>query len=125
LSLFYDEDEFGARGLVDFDRSIGRATLFRSSSRVTVTETSAGAELLQSFSLRHLPTEHTGVELLFSTEGHTDPVTVADRYVVGITYRTRVWKDWLTLSLNPELRYPRDIDFEREAALIVGLEAVF
>jgi hypothetical protein len=125
LSFFYDEDEFGTRALVDFDRSIGRATLFRSSSRVTATETSPGADLLQTFSLRHQPTEHTGVELRFSTEGHTDPVTVADRYIVGVTYRTRVWKDWLTLSLTPELRYPRDIGFEREAAFIVGLEAVF
>ncbi|MDH3712822.1 MAG: hypothetical protein OET44_03115 [Gammaproteobacteria bacterium] len=125
LSLFYDDDEFGASTLLDFDRLLGDATLFRSASRITVTETSEGAELLQSFLLRHLPTEHTGVELFFTTEAHTAPTTVADQYIVGVTYRTRVWKDWLTLSLRPELRYPRDIGFEREAALIIKFEAVF
>ncbi len=124
-SFFYDGDEFGERTLVDFDRPLDRATLFRTTTSATVTESSDGAELRQRLLLRRLLSAHSGVEFFFTVDGHTDPVVVADQYTIGTTYRTRVWKDWLTLSLRPELRFPRDIDFEREAALIVGLEAVF
>ncbi|MDH3452399.1 MAG: hypothetical protein OEN20_08260, partial [Gammaproteobacteria bacterium] len=124
-TFFYDGDEFGERTVVDFDHPIDRATLFRSATGVTVTESSEGAELLQRFLLRRLLAEHTGVEFFVASEGHTDPVVVADRHITGLTYRKRVWKDWLTLSVRPELRYPRDLDFDREAAFIVALEAVF
>ncbi|NIQ40447.1 MAG: hypothetical protein GTN85_00015, partial [Pseudomonas stutzeri] len=67
--------------------------------------------LVQRWSLRHLLTENVGVETFFVIEGVTDPEVEASRYIVGVTYRERVWKDWVTLSLQPELRYPRDTGF--------------
>lgn len=124
-SFFYDGDEFGERTLVDFDRPLDRTTLFRTSTSATVTESSDGAELRQRLLLRELLDKHSGMEFFFTLDGRTDPVVAADQYTVGMTYRTRIWKDWLTLSLRPELRYPRDLDFEPEAALIAGLEIVF
>lgn len=124
-SLFHDGDEFGARTLLDFDRRMAPGALFRSASSLTVTETSDGAELRQEFSLRRLRNARTGVEAFFAVEGHTDPVTVADRYVIGTELRERAERQWLTLSVRPELRYPRELAFAREAALIVALEMEF
>lgn len=124
-SFFYDGDEFGERTRVDFDRPLSDELLFRSATTATYTESSEGAELVQTLLLRRFLGADKAVQTSVSAAGNTRPVTSVDRYVAAVRYRQKFWKKWLVLSVRPEVRYPRDADFTAEPALIISLEATF
>lgn len=46
-------------------------------------------------------------------------------YYVALTHRTLLYEDWLILDLVPEIRYPRERDFEDTLAFTVRLEVLF
>ncbi len=123
--IYYDGNKFGERTSVDLDRPLSKVTLFRATSAATYTEGGGGFELEQGFSVRRLLDDDRAVQTALTAIGNTQPNTRVERYVVSFTYRQRLWKDWLTASVRPELRYPRETRFEPERALILSLQAVF
>lgn len=57
--------------------------------------------------------------------GHSWSTGLVDIYYVALTHRTLLYEDWLTLDLVPEVRFPRERDFEDTLAFTVRLEVLF
>jgi len=124
-TVYFDGDVFGERTRLDFDRPLAGEILFRTTSTATYTETSDGFELVQTFLVRRFLGTGKALQTSVSAAGTTRPVTAVERYVAAVGYRQQVWKDWLLLSVRPEIRYPREAGFGPEPALILSLQATF
>ncbi len=122
--VFYDK-EFGERTTFDFQRPIGTKEVFRSLSAITCSETSKGVDLRQVFLLRHFFSETIAAGISGEIAAHTRPSTVVDAYVLAFEYRQKIWRDWLYLDVNPQARFPREVDFEFTPFLGLSLEAIF
>ncbi len=57
--------------------------------------------------------------------GHSWSTGLVDLYYVALTHRTLLYQDWLTLDLVPEIRFPRELDFDDQLAFTVRLEVLF
>jgi len=123
--VFYDNEELGERTSFDFQRPIGTQEVFRSSSSITYSETSKGVDLRQMLLLRHFFSETIAAGLSGEIAAHTRPSMVVDAYVVAFEYRQKIWRDWLYFDLNPQARFPREVDFKFTPFLSVSLETIF
>lgn len=50
---------------------------------------------------------------------------LVEQYFTAITHRSLLYKDWLILDLVPEVRFPRENDFEDTLAFTLRLEVLF
>lgn len=45
--------------------------------------------------------------------------------VLKLVYRQRIWRDWLSMEIAPQVNYPRDNDFEAEPGLFLRFDIRF
>lgn len=61
----------------------------------------------------------------FGIAGHGLDTGTVDIYYFAVTHRTLLHEDWLILDLVPEVRFPRERDFNETLAFTVRLEVLF
>lgn len=111
--VFWVEGEgWGETSRIDIDRRIRRKMFFRMTSKTTWSENSEGVELTQSFFLRWRVSHLRAIELELSGEGHTEPMMVADKCNAKLTYRRRLYKNWLFFDMEPEAEFLREDNFK-------------
>ncbi|HAS83157.1 MAG TPA: hypothetical protein DCS43_10920, partial [Verrucomicrobia bacterium] len=56
--------------------------------------------------------------------GYTHPSLVTDQYLVRVSYRKRVHRDWLFLEIEPGLDFFREDDFKTTPLINIHLDIV-
>lgn len=79
----------------------------------------------QAFAVTRFLNERQLLDHSVGIAGHSWSTGLVDLYYVAITHRTLLYKDWLTLDLVPEIRFPRENHFENTLAFTVRLEVLF
>lgn len=109
----------------DLERLISEPLLFRATSNATWLHDRQNFDLRQDFSLFHTWDERTALLYQASVLGISTPQTHVTDYVLLVSYRYRLHRDWLFFELDPQLHFPIDKQFHTSPALVMRLEMLF
>lgn len=110
---------------VDFDKSLTRNHILRMVNNFFWNDQDYSIRFENGPSLFHQINEHTAL----SYHAHVISVNIPDflvtNYVLQVTYRQRVYSNWLFMDLTPFINFPRSENFARTPGFILGFDAVF
>ena len=109
----------------DIERLLNEPLLFRVSSNATWLHDLQNFDLRQDLSLFHSWDERTALLYQASVLGISKPQTHVTDYVLLVSYRYRLHRDWLFLELDPQLHFPANKRFHTSPALMMRLEMLF
>jgi hypothetical protein len=109
----------------DLERFLSEPMLMRISSNATWLHDRQNFDLRQDFSLFHTWDERTALLYQASVLGISTPQTHATDYILLVSYRYRLHRDWLFFELDPQLHFPIDKQFHTSPALMMRLEMLF
>ena len=120
------DDHLGELTRVDFYRPFGSNNLFRSTTAAKWTETSKGVEMEQTF-LLYIPlrAHHQSLAPSISFFGHKESEWQMDNYRANISYRRPIFRDWLYLTITPQIEFPEDKGFNFTPSIKFGFEGYF
>lgn len=124
-TIYFDNDDFGERSNFDFEKRLGKKTLFSWDHSITFSESSKGLDLGSIVSIRHLNSPGLATGVSVGAAAYTRPNTAIDTYYFAIHLRKRLGRDWLHLDLRPEARFPREFDYDFFPILYTTLEMTF
>ena len=109
----------------DLERLISEPLLFRATSNATWLHERQNFDLRQDFSLFHTWDERNALLYQASAYGISKPQTHVTDYVLLVSYRYRLHRDWLFFELDPQLHFPAERQFRPSQALVMRLEMLF
>jgi hypothetical protein len=114
----------GESTLIDFERPLGEKLLFRASSNATWLNDTQNFDMSQSFSFFHTWNERTALLYQISAVGVSQPQTQVTDYVILMTYRYRLHREWLYLEVSPQIHYPQVEGYQISPLLSLRLEVL-
>ncbi|HEY5648455.1 MAG TPA: hypothetical protein VIU33_03080, partial [Nitrospiria bacterium] len=63
--------------------------------------------------------------LSYQVAGHTRPDKEIDAHTVAIGWRQQLWRDWLFLDIQPQMRYLETEDYRPNPLLFASVEMIF
>lgn len=79
----------------------------------------------QGFGVTKFLTDRRLLDYSVGIAGQSLSSGMVEIYYAALTHRTLLYEDWLILDLVPEVRFPRERDFEDTLAFTVRLEVLF
>jgi hypothetical protein len=110
---------------LDFEHTISEPMLLRATSNATWLNDKQNFDLRQDLSLFHKLDERTALLYQASVTGVSRPQAQVSDYVLLVSYRYRLHKDWMYFDLSPQLHFPRERNFESSPMLMMRLEILF
>ncbi|MGO1232402.1 MAG: hypothetical protein ACTMHG_01665 [Marinobacter sp.] len=107
------------------DRSLGNGWHFFSSSEMEWVHRDRKFQLGQIFNVRKRLNNRSVVQPRAGVLGESKPSWRATSYFADVTWRYRLYEDWLFAELVPALWFPREDDFEDRASVVFRLEMYF
>lgn len=110
--FWFESEGFSAISRVDLERRLGRNTIFRLTGKADYAQNKEGAILNQRLLVRHKFSHQRAIGFELSGKGHTSPDVALDEYSLTVTYRRRLYREWIFASIEPEARFPREENFQ-------------
>jgi hypothetical protein len=110
---------------IDLDRPISKPLLFRSTSNATWLNNTHNMSLRQDLTLFHTLDERTALLYQASAIGVSRPNTHVTDYVLLLSYRYRLHREWVYLDLSPQIHFPKERNFKPSGTLVMRLEFLF
>ncbi|MBE9555007.1 MAG: hypothetical protein IMF05_16195 [Proteobacteria bacterium] len=121
---FYSIDGLESRTSLDFERILEEDTLFRTSLDGTWLQEDPDYFYSLAFALFRPLDEKSAVEYQLTNSFRTDPHRL-DRITARIRHRQKIWRDWLTFEVAPQVSFPDERDFKLVPGILFRLEATF
>lgn len=121
---FYTLDGLESRTSLDFERALKEDMLFRTSLNGTWLQEYPDYFYSLGFALFRPLDEKSAVEYQVINSFKTDPHRLDD-ITVRIRHRQKIWRDWLTFEVAPQVSFGDDRDFEPTPGILFRLEATF
>ncbi|HUX91349.1 MAG TPA: hypothetical protein VMV48_11745 [Gallionellaceae bacterium] len=112
----------GESTLIDFERQLNEQQLFRASSNATWLNNTQNFDLSQSFSIFHALNERSMLLYQISAIGVSRPQTQVTDYVILMTYRYRLHREWVFLEISPQVHFPQVVNYQTSTLLSMRLE---
>lgn len=112
---------------IDFDTRVDDEDLFRATSRARWDDESENWEFSQFFSLFDILGPKSALTVSAGVVANTDAgdgYTDITEYVLGSSYRRDLHKGWFFLEVRPEIRFPRDRDYDYTPSVLFLVEAI-
>ena len=110
---------------LDFERTISEAVLLRATSNATWLKDKQNFDLRQDLTVFHKLDERTALLWQASVIGVSQPQVYVTDYVLLMSYRYRLHREWMYFDLSPQLHFPRERDFRTSPMLMMRLEILF
>jgi hypothetical protein len=110
---------------LDFEHTVSDPMLLRATSNATWLNDKQNFDLRQDLSLFHKLDERTAILYQASVIGVSRPQAQVSDYVLLMSYRYRLHRDWMYFDLSPQLHFPRERNFESSPMLMMRLEILF
>ena len=124
-SGFWSErDAFGKRTEITLDRPFGAIHRLHLRSSGVWSEVSHGVDWGQNASWFTRFSSRRSAAVTLGARGHTHPSWVADQYLLRVTHRRRIHRDWLFLEIEPGLDLFREDDYKATPLINIKLEIV-
>jgi len=122
---WFTDEGWLARTRLDLERPLGDALFLRFTPGLTWSQDQEGlsyrlqASVIQPISARRALLWEGNTHYSSETSGQLDEANLRVRY------RQRIWRDWLTLEVSPQLAWYEDRDFDTVLGIYVGIEGIF
>lgn len=122
-SLFWFEQRgLGQDFAAEFDRRLSGKFLFRWSNRALWTEDNDAWSFSYSLNLLQRLSDKDALSYSAGINSTSRPVISIESYGLGLSYRRNVYNDWLFLSVNPNISYPKAKNFTAVPSIAIQLE---
>jgi len=122
---YYHTEGWGARSWFGVDRSLGNGWHFFSSSEMEWVHRDRKFQLGQIFNVRKRLNNRSVVQPRAGVLGESKPSWRATSYFADVTWRYRLYEDWLFAELVPALWFPRSESFKDQGSVVFRLEMFF
>lgn len=122
---WFDSYGWGSDTSLEFNNKITADTLFRASSFARWTNEIDEFELSQVFSMYHTLSDRRAVSYSAGVYGKSEPTVYATHYLLGLTYRQNIHKDYLFVEILPQIKYEKINDFHADHSITFRIEMVF
>lgn len=125
-TAFWEQDNgFGERTQVGYARPLDENHALRLQHTAVWSEESQGVDLGATVGLATRISEKQTLTLTGGAGWHTHPDALIDEYVVRLTYRKLVYRDWMFFEAEPGLDFKNEEHWETEPLLTLRLEVLF
>lgn len=114
-----------SRSRFDLDRAVSAEYFFRATTQVEWYEEENGLFYDLDFSLSHPIDGRSAIEFEWNNRFKTRPHNQLSATVLRLRYRRRVWRDWLSFEVTPQIAYPRDREYNFTPGVIFKFTIVF
>jgi hypothetical protein len=121
---FYTLDGIESRTSLDLERVLEEDMLFRTSLNGTWLQEDPNYFYNLGFALFRPLDEKSAVEYQLINDFRTDPHRL-DRITVRLRHRQKIWRDWLTFEVAPQVSFPDERGFEPVPGILFRLDATF
>lgn len=122
---YYHTRGWGARSWFGTDRSLGNGWHFYTSSELEWLHQDRKFELAQIFSTRKRLSHRSVITPRLAALGESQPSWRSSSYFADVTWRYRLYENWLYAELIPALEFPRDKNFKDQASVVFRIEMYF
>lgn len=122
---WFESSGWGSDSYLELNRKVTGNDLFRASTFARWTNESNKFELSQVFSMFHTLSKRRAVSYFTGVYGESEPTVSATHYLLGLSYRQNIHKDYLFVELMPQIKYEKSNDFHAEHSITLRLEIVF
>lgn len=116
---------WGIDSYLELNKVVTNDALFRTSTFARWTNEAEKFELSQIFSMYHTISKRRAVSYFAGVYGVSEPTVFATHYLLGLTYRQNIHKDYLFVELAPQISYEKTNDFHADHSITLRLEIVF
>ena len=116
---------WGLNSLFEIDRKISDSILFRSSSSARWTAILDSFNLSQVFSVSQVLTNKSAISYQAGVYGVSKPVIATTNYLLSMSYRKNIYKDYLFFEMTPQINYPESENFSPVHSLTFKLDMIF
>ncbi len=122
---WYSDEGFESRSRWDLERPVFGDYFFRTTTEIKWYEVENGLFYDLDFSLSHAIDGRSAVEFQWNNRFRTRPHDQLSTTVFRLRYRRRVWRDWLSFEVAPQVAYPRDRDYNLTPGILFRFHVVF
>lgn len=121
-AFWFNSIGLGETTQIDFERPISEPLLFRATSIATWLKDTENLDMRQDFSLFHKLNNRAAVLYQASALGNSRPNAHVTDYVLLLSYRYRVHRQWIFFELSPQIHFPKERNFKSSGMLGMRLE---
>ena len=122
---WFDSTGWGFDSYLELNKKITNKDLFRTSTFARWTNESNQFELSQTLSMYHTLSKRRAISYFVGVYGISEPTVYATHYLLGLSYRQNIHKNYLFFEMLPQIRYEKLNDFQAEHSVIFRIEIVF
>jgi hypothetical protein len=122
---YWTDAKWSSSTTVDLERPLGDTFFFRASLNGSWYEKQPGYYYGLAFSLSQPLSTTSALSYDLGASFQTGAHDVLQTVVVATRYRQRFWRDWLYFDIAPQVRFPRDRQFNAVPGILFGLEMQF
>ena len=111
--------------LFEIDRNLSNKILFRSSSLARWTATLDYFNLSQVFAIFQVLSDKSAVSYQAGVYGVTKPEILTTNYLLSMSYRRNISKDYLFFEFTPQINYIETENFSPEHSITFKLDMIF
>ncbi|MFO8141897.1 MAG: hypothetical protein R6T87_08430 [Marinobacter sp.] len=116
---------WGARSWIGANRAVGKGWHFYTSSELEWLHSERKFEAAQVFSVRKRLNNRSMITPRLAALGESQPSWRTTSYFADLTWRYRLYENWLFAELIPALEFARDESFKDQASVIFRIEMFF
>ena len=110
---------------LDFDKRLTRKVILRMVNNVFWNDQDYILRFENGPSLFQKLGRHSALSYHAHVISENEPNFIVTNYILQMTYRRRVYSNWLYMDVTPYMNFPRDRNFVRTPGMIVSFDAVF
>lgn len=122
---YYHQDGWGARSWFSASRGIGKGWYFWSSSELEWVHSDRKFVAAQIFSTQKRLNNRSTLTPRIGVLGESQPGWRTTAAFADLTWRYRVYSDWLFADLIPALTFPREESFKDQGSVLFRIEMYF
>lgn len=122
---YYHTEGWGARSWLGAERPIGNGWSFSTSSELEWLHDERKFEAAQIASVHKRLNNRSRIRPRIGILGESQPSWRTTSYFADLTWRYRLYENWLYAELIPALTFPRDEDFKDQGSVLFRIEMYF
>lgn len=123
--FWFESEGFSATSRLDLERRLGRNSIFRLMGKAEYAPDIEGAVLKQRLLVRHKLLDSLAIGFELSGKGHTGPEAEVDECSAKLTYRARLYREWIFVSFEPEALFLSEKNFRMIPRMKIQLDIRF
>ncbi len=122
---YFDDDGFGERTQLFFERPITDSYFFRAKSEAQFSDQENRFEFAEVISTFHILDDEHVIDYSVGVLGESQPVPRTSAYFIQTTLRKKLYRNWLYVSFTPDFYFQREENFSLTTSFTLRLDLIF